>query len=171
PKLERELDYANSFSKSAQEAHQEAHSKIISTKILKKEQVLLLFNKAADFSYDTYYCVTKLRFLNNLPMIIESNYFPLPKMEKVLSFNQQISLFDNLKGTYPISQIHFIDGSMSVDNPSLDICDQLNISSMTPVIYVNQNALDEKGELLYFGRQIISGTSYIFKIPEQIVNL
>lgn len=171
PKLEHKFDCAQSFSKNVAKANYSSYSQILSTEVLLQDQIVEDFSTSTKYPYKEYYCVAKLRFVNDMPVILEYNYFPLPKMKAVVSFNHSESLFKNLKQILNISKLYFVDGVFSIANSTRDIALQLNLVHNSPVVYIRQAAVDDDHNLLYFGKQIINSDSYIFKIPKQEVLL
>lgn len=112
--------------------------------------------------------VSRLRYANREPVIIERSYFPMQYsflMEKELDDN---SLFEFLKESYHVT-ITGSDKEIEMCHATKTEAELLQVSVNAPLILVKSTAYIQTGEPIYVGTQVMNGERFTLQITQGTV--
>ncbi|MCP9313731.1 GntR family transcriptional regulator [Liquorilactobacillus satsumensis] len=148
-----------SFSKIAIEEGFEPTTKIIDIKELLVSQNLaeLLETKKALF-------IKRVRFLDNDPVMLENNYFPLPRFKKLANYDLTESLYSLLHKDFGIVKLISKDTSVNVTLAKKNEADLLKKSIGYPLFLLKPIVKDENDKIVQIGKEFIIYDRYEFNI-------
>jgi len=103
--------------------------------------------------------ISRLRLLNNSPMVIENNYFPMKYsflLEENLNDHSLFAILKEKKGT----QIARSRRTIEITRASKEEASWLNVSRNSPLLLVHGVVYGNEGDIVYVGTQIINGEKY-----------
>jgi GntR family transcriptional regulator len=148
-----------SFSKIAIEEGFEPTTKVIDIKELQVSQNLteLLGTKKALF-------VKRVRFLDNDPVMLENNYFPLPRFKELANYDLTGSLYSLLHKDFGIVKLISKDTSVNVTLAQKSEADLLKKSIGYPLFLLKPIVKDENDKIVQIGKEFIIYDRYEFHI-------
>ena len=112
--------------------------------------------------------MSRLRFADREPVIIERNYFPMKYaflMEQEFDNN---SLFEFLKETYQVT-VTRSDKEIEMCRATNTEAELLKVPVNAPLILVKSTAYVQTGEPIYVGTQVMNGERFTLQITQGIV--
>ncbi len=109
--------------------------------------------------------ISRLRYADNEPVVIEKNYFPSKFISLLTENLNDNSLFHILKEKLNVEVSSSIK-KIELCKATKEEAELLNIKKNSPLILIKSLALDSKEEPMYIGIQIINGERFSFYIQE-----
>ena len=165
PKLSRNIKQLQSFSELCYSINATPGAKMLENKIVLADDKIAKKLNIEPGSQLIY--ISRLRFVNNEPVVIEKNYFPI-KYGFLLDANfDDNSLFDYLS-----SKSNF---KVCSSEKAIELCKinpkeakLLMVTKDSNMLYVKSTAYDENNEPLYYGVQIINGHRFSLYVYEKM---
>ena len=155
----RKIEHTVSFSDSCRAGNMTPSALVIERKILLKGDQNTPDHPTLKDSSTIF--IQRLRSADNIPVMLENNYYPFDKYSFLLTEPLEGSLYDLLKEKgieIGCSQNSYLDASKaSVKEAAL-----LDISPGDPVFILFTEIYDLHNELVYIGKQIIVAARYRF---------
>lgn len=107
--------------------------------------------------------ITRIRKVNDIPCIVEIDYFPTSFDFLFYSLNEKVSILElvaNKTEMQAKKSIDFFD--IEVDNK--EYSKYLNVSSKKPLLKVTQKVLTQNNKLIYINHQYILTDKYIYVV-------
>lgn len=165
-RISRKLENMMSFTKSCQ-----ANGMVPSTVILERKVERLdeaeqkLFNQPGD---GMYLKISRLRMADMLPVMLDVNYFPLPKFEFLATEDLSGSLYQLLK-RYDVRIYAMRNMTLNVIQADKELARQMNISVGTPLFDMVTGNYDKEGCLVHLGREYVVTDRYHYSLEDRIV--
>jgi GntR family transcriptional regulator len=164
-RIARKLDNMMSFTQAC-----EANQMIPSTIVLERQVRPLTDAEQAAFgeSGDTRYLViVRLRQADSLPVILEQNYFPLPKYDFLRSEELQDSLFGALERRGV--RVHAIrNTTLDVILATTALAQKMGVNRGIPLFNTTTKNYDRNNELVYLGQEYIVCERYRFTLADYV---
>ena len=158
-KMARKIEHISSFSESCR-----ASGMVPSAEVLRRE---LLDSPPPDASGDVDFdgepilYIQRVHYADGVPIMIENNYYPHSRFHFLVSLDLRGSLFEALADhgiTVGGSRNSYID-AMGATEVQAQL---LNILVGEPIFFFYREMLDDRGALIYVGRQHITASRYRF---------
>lgn len=158
-KMARKIEHIFSFSQSCR-----ASGMTPSATVMKRELLKTVPTNIADrpeYAGGQILYIRRIHYADGAPVMIENNYYPLPRYEFLMSEPLEGSLFETLSAhgiEVGGSENSYIDAIRATrEHASL-----LAVLVGDPLFLFYREMLDDHGELIYVGRQQITGSRYRF---------
>lgn len=155
PKQPRELTHVIGFSESCRINGTTAGSKTL-------EQTLVLtpslVKEALQYEEDYVICISRLRFVDDIPMAIETNWFPLEYNFLLKEDLDDCSLFDKLNERNVA--LYSARRSIEICHANREETQLLNVPSNTALLLVKSTAFSHSGEAIFYGKQVINSEHF-----------
>lgn len=150
-----------SFSAVAKASGYKTSTKLLKIETIKNNDKLkqLLKNDNEDVLH-----TVRLRFLDNDPIFIENNYYPLPRFKNLAENNLNGSLYKIFKQKYGIKKLISDNTILSVKIADVEEANLLKRSIGFPLYLVKTQVCDENQNVVQYGEEIIASDRYQFKI-------
>ena len=155
----RKIEHTTSFSDSC------CMNGMIPSAIVNKRKVLTSDSKdipnLPDFKYDSAVYIQRVRTADDIPVLLENNFFPYSRYSFLLTEPLLGSLYELLsqKGiNIGCSHNSYIDALKATTEQAF----LLDISPGDPVFYLYTELYDDHNQLVYVGKQIIAAARYRF---------
>lgn len=109
--------------------------------------------------------ISRLRYADNDPVVIEKNYFPFKFVSLLTEDLNNNSLFHILKEKLNVEVSSSVK-KIELCKASKEEAELLNVKKNSPLILIKSIARDLNGEPMYIGVQIINGERFSFYIQE-----
>lgn len=165
-RISRKLENMMSFTRACQ-----ANGMIPSTLVLERKVEQLgeaeqkLFGVPGD---DRYLKISRLRMADMLPVMLDINYFPLPKFAFLTAEDLSGSLYQVLK-RYGVHIYAMRNMTLNVIQADKVLARQMNISAGTPLFDMVTNNYDKEGGLVHLGREYVVTDRYHYSLEDRIV--
>lgn len=159
-KYNRSLNKFISFTEMCLSMGSKAGAKEIDKKIIIPSSKIAKMLMVANDSQVVY--ISRLRFVDDKPMVIEENYFYLD-YAYLLNENLNNSLFEILNKT---KEFRIVDSRKTIETvrSNMEESALLNIPINSPIILIESVAYLEGNKIAYVGRQLINGERFKFII-------
>lgn len=165
PKFSRNIKRLQSFSEMCYSIGATPGAKMLENKLVIADEKTAKKLNVPQGSKVIY--IARLRFVNNEPVVIEKNYFPI-KYAFLLDakFNDN-SLFDylNSKSNFKVCSS---EKTIELCHTNSTEAKLLMVSKNSNMLYVKSTAYDENNEPLYYGVQVINGHRFSLYVYEKI---
>ena len=155
----RKIEHTVSFSESCQAGNMIPSATVTERKILLKEDPEI--PEHPDFQDTSVIYIQRVRAADNIPVMLENNYYLYDKYSFLLTETLDGSLYDLLKSRGIVigcSQNSYIDAiKASVKQAAL-----LDIAPGDPLFLLYTELYDSHNQLVYIGKQIIVAARYRF---------
>lgn len=108
--------------------------------------------------------IERIHLIDDEPVMLEKNYFPLPRFKALENEDLTKSLYDILYKKYKIKKLTEIDTIISVSLATLDEAKYLKKSVGFPLLLLNVAVGDEHKKIVHAGKQYIISDRYEFHI-------
>lgn len=165
-RISRKLENMMSFTKSCQ-----ANGMVPSTVVLERTVTQLdeaerkLFCRPGE---GMYLKISRLRMADMLPVMLDVNYFPLPKFEFLATEDLSGSLYQ-LLNRYDVRIYAMRNMTLNVIQADKDLSRQMHISPGTPLFDMVTSNYDKAGELVHLGREYVVTDRYHYSLEDRIV--
>lgn len=162
-KVAPKINHISSFSESCR-----ASGMTPSAAVLKREIVGSVPPEIADrpeFANRRISYIQRIHFADGTPVMIENNYYPLPRFEFLMAETLEDSLFETLaKHGVEVggSENSYVDAVSA----TRETASHLALLVGDPLFLFYREMLDSDGELLYVGRQFFAGSRYRFRYDD-----
>ena len=155
-KYNRNLSKFVSFTEMCKSIGVKPGSKEIEKKIIVPDQNIVVKLEIPVDSQSVY--ISRLRYVDNEPMVIEKNYFTLD-YAYLLNQNLDKSLFEILKNK---SGFVIVDSHKTIEivRSNIEESNLLNIPVNSPIILIESIAYLKEGKVGYVGKQLINGERF-----------
>lgn len=124
-----------------------------------------IFNKLRISEKEQVVYISRLRYADNEPVVIEKNYFPSKFISLLTTDLNDNSLFQIIKEKLNIEVSSSIK-KIELCKASKEEAELLKIKKNSPLIFIKSIAYDMNDEPMYIGVQIINGERFSFYIQE-----
>lgn len=159
-KMSRKIEHIASFSESCRASGMVPTATVMKRELLKSVPANIAERK--EFAGKQILYIQRIHYADGAPVMIENNYYPYPRYEFLMSEPLEGSLFETLAE-------HGIEVAGS-ENSYIDAIGatrahaaHLSVIVGDPLFMFYREMLDSEGELIYVGRQYISGSRYRFR--------
>lgn len=165
-RISRKLENLMSFTRACQ-----ANGMVPSTMVLERKVVQLsqaeqaLFNQPGD---EAYLKISRLRMADMLPVMLDINYFPLPKFSFLTTEDLSGSLYQLLK-RYGVRIYAMRNMTLNVIQADRAMAQQMHISAGTPLFDMVTNNYDKTGALVHLGREYVVADRYHYSLEDRII--
>lgn len=156
-KYNKDLNQVLSFSDSCKSIGAVPGAKLLTSEIVSPNKDVLEQMELPDNSKTVY--ISRLRLVNDEPMVIEDNYFSLKYsflLEEDLNNDSLFEILNRKSGTQVVRSRRTIE----ICRASAFQASQLNIKRNSPLLLVQGVTYDQENEIVYLGIQIINGERY-----------
>jgi len=156
-KYHKDLNQLLSFTESCKMIGAVPGAKKIASELIEPSRSILKQMDLLPHSKVLY--ISRLRFLDNIPMVIEKNHFPLKYsflLEEDLDDNSLFEILKRKSGTQIIRSKRTIE----ICRASASEASHLNVSRNSPLLLVKGIVYGLDNEIVYVGTQIINGERY-----------
>lgn len=150
-----------SFSEVAKENGFESHTKVI---IVDKVPATDFLKKVLHTESDEVLHTERLRYLEDDPIFLENNYYPLPRFLDLPNYDLSGSLYTIFKDNFGINSLESDNTILSVKTANVESAKLLNRSVGFPLFYMKTQIFDDKNNVVQYGEQLIVSDRYQFKI-------
>lgn len=150
-----------SFSEVAKENGFNSHTKVISVDKIPSTDFL---KKVLHTESDEVLHTERLRYLEDDPIFLENNYYPLPRFLDLPSYDLSGSLYTIFKDNFGINSLESDNTILSVKTANVEFAKLLNRSVGFPLFYMKTQIFDDKDQVVQYGEQLIVSDRYQFKI-------
>ncbi len=112
-----------------------------------------------------YFIMTRLRMADDVPVMLETNYFPLPRFDFLRNEDMRGSLYHTLRS-------HGVEIA-AIRNTTLDViladtamAQRMGITRGTPLFDMQAKNFDADGNLVHLGRELIVCDRYHFSLAD-----
>lgn len=165
-RISRKLENLMSFTRSCQ-----ANGMVPSTVVLERTVVQLTEAEQAMFQQSgdgSYLKISRLRMADLLPVMLDINYFPLPKFSFLSTEDLSGSLYQLLK-RYGIRIYAMRNMTLNVIQADRSMAQQMRISTGTPLFDMVTNNYDRAGDLVHLGREYVVADRYHYSLEDRII--
>lgn len=155
PKQPRELTRVIGFSESCRINGTTAGSKTLEQAIVLTPS---LVKEALQYEEDRVICISRLRFVDDVPMAIETNWFPL---------EYDFLLEEDLDDCSLFGKLNEMKVSLYSARRSIEICHAtseetqlLNVPSNAALLLVRSTAFSQSGKAVFYGKQVINSEHF-----------
>lgn len=156
-KYNKDLNQVLSFSEAGRMIGAVPGAKVLASELVTPDLHILEQMELPANSKAVY--ISRLRFLDHVPMVIEDNYYPLKYSFLLDEDLDNNSLFEILKekcGTQVVRSRRTIE----ICRASAYQASQLNVRRNSPLLLVQGVVYGQDNEIIYVGNQIINGERY-----------
>ncbi|MDE3281463.1 GntR family transcriptional regulator [Lacticaseibacillus parahuelsenbergensis] len=150
-----------SFSKVAKQSGFVPHTKVL--KVERVQTTEKLSRLLTTTSKNVLHTV-RLRYLDDDPIFIESNYYPLPRFASLPDYDLNGSLYAIFKDHFGIRAMSSDNTTLSIKTADVEAADLLNRSVGFPLFYLETQIFDDHDQVVQYGEQLIASDRYQFKI-------
>lgn len=150
-----------SFSKLAHDNGLTTHTKIMQ---VKKVLVTTELEAELETKEDCALKVVRLRYLDDDPMFLECNYFPLPRFNQLQTLDLSKSLYQLLEDEFGITKFQSGETLLSVTTANIEQARLMNRVIGFPLYDMQTQIRDEAGTVIQFGKDLIATDRYQFSI-------
>ncbi|BDR60069.1 GntR family transcriptional regulator [Lactobacillus xylocopicola] len=151
--------HAESFSQTALNEGFKASAKVIESKEIKTPNKLKELFKTSKTLF-----IERVHLVDEEPIMLERNYFPLPRFAELEKADLSKSLYEALKKRYQIKKLTADDMIISVSLANQDEAKQLKKSIGFPLLLVQVSVKDENEQIVHAGKQYIVSDRYEFHL-------
>lgn len=108
--------------------------------------------------------IKRVHSVNGEPIMLECNYFPLPRFSALMDENLNKSLYQILRKKYHISKLNSRDTIISVALASLSEAKLLKKSIGFPLLLLQVCVEDENNNIVHAGEQYVISDRYEFHV-------
>ncbi|WEV43413.1 GntR family transcriptional regulator [Lactobacillus sp. ESL0684] len=108
--------------------------------------------------------IERVHLIEDDPVMLECNYFPLPKFGELRNEDLTLSLYQVLHNKYGIKKLSSSDVVISIALANYNEAKYLEKSLGFPLLMLKATVVDEKGNIVHVGRQYIDSNRYEFHI-------
>ena len=163
-RISRKLDNLMSFTHAC-----DANGMKASTAVLERRVDALTPAEQEQFGEDgRYFILTRLRMADGVPVLLETNYFPLPQYEFLMNEDLSGSLYQVLTR----HDIHiYANRDMTLDVVLADsaLAQKMGVSRGTALFDMFTKNYDRSGNLIHLSREYIVCDRYHFSLADLIV--
>lgn len=137
-----------------------------STKVLKMETVQVDAKLSSNLETDAKEALhtVRLRYLDDDPIFLESNYYPLPRFAKLTDYDLTGSLYAIFQNHFDIKTLGSDNTTLSMKTADVETAEKLHRSVGFPLFYLRTQIFDENDQIVQYGEQLIASDRYQFKI-------
>lgn len=165
-RIARKLDNLMSFTQAC-----DANDMKATTTILERRMDTLTPAEQELFGEDgrtRYFVLTRLRMADGVPVLLETNYFPLPQYEFLMNEDLSGSLYQVLH-RHNIRIYANRDMTLDVVLAESTLAQKMGISRGTPLFDMFTKNYDRSGKLIHLSREYIVCDRYHFSLADYIV--
>lgn len=108
--------------------------------------------------------VQRLRYVSSTPLIIENNFFPLPRFAHLTNYDLTKSLYQCFYSEYDIKKIISKKATVSMIQADNEKASQLNCSFGFPLFLLDTVITDEEGSVIQAAEEFILSSMYQFEL-------
>lgn len=158
-KVARKIEHIASFSESCRASGMEPTAAVLKRLVLPSFPDGLS-ERPALHPGDVLY-IERIHYADGTPIMVENNYYPLPAYEFLATAPLDGSLFQTL-AEHGVQVAGSENSYIDATGASQSLATLLNVLVGDPVFVFNTEKLDDRGELIYIGRQYIAASRYRF---------
>lgn len=159
-KMTRKIEHIASFSESCKASGMVPTATVMERELLRSVPANISDRK--EFAGNQVLYIQRIHYADGTPIMIENNYYPYPRYKFLMSEPLEGSLFEALAAhgiEVAGSENSYIDAIAATRTQA----EHLSIIVGDPLFMFYREMLDREGELIYVGRQYISGSRYRFR--------
>lgn len=132
---------------------------------LVESKVIMLPNHLQEITgLSEAYFIKRIRYADNIPIGIESHYYPINLGEKIVSYDlNKVTLYDLLENYFGIPTLQ-ADQVIRADKVTADDAKLLNISTNDSILVANRKLVDIQGNFVEFEHARYRSDMYSFRI-------
>lgn len=150
-----------SFSKVAKENNFSTHTKVLTVEEISVTDKL---KQALQTQSNQALHTVRLRYLEDDPIFLESNYYPLPRFSKLPKYDLNGSLYAIFQNAFGIKSLGSDNTILSIKTADVRTAKLLNRSVGFPLFYMKTQIFDDKKKVVQYGEQLIASDRYQFRI-------
>lgn len=108
--------------------------------------------------------VQRIRYVSNTPLIVENNFFPLPRFANLTNYDLTKSLYQCFYSEYDIKKIISKKTTVSMIQADSERASQLNCSFGFPLFLLDTIITDERGAVIQAAEEFILSNMYQFEL-------
>lgn len=108
--------------------------------------------------------ILRLRYLDNDPIFIESNFYPLPRFKHLKDFDLHQSLYKIFEEHFDVNQLKSDETTLSIELADVSQASLLKRSVGFPLFFLETQIKDQNDKVVQYGEQLIASDRYKFKI-------
>lgn len=162
-RISRKLDNLMSFTQACAANDMTATTSVMEQRVDKlstKEQEMF-----GEEGVQRYFILTRLRMANEVPVMLETNYFPLPRFDFLRTEDLRGSLYHTLLN-HEIQIANIRDTTLDVVLADTAMAQRMGITRGTPLFDMRAKNLDAEGNLVHLGRELIVCDRYHFSLAD-----
>ncbi|XKU96093.1 GntR family transcriptional regulator (plasmid) [Lactobacillus acidophilus] len=149
------------FTDVAKDSGLKTSTKVLKAEIIKSNERL---KKILQNDNDHIVITKRLRYLEQDPIFIEVNYYPMPRFKNLLKYDLTQSLYQIFDKEYNIKDLTSDDTILSVKLANSEEASLLNKSIGFPLYYLRTQIKEKDGLVVQYGEEYIASDRYQFKI-------
>lgn len=161
PRPSRELVNLKSFTEACEDNHHVAKSQVFSVTVQKADKHDI--SRLGLSEDDKVVHITRLRFRDDIPLLIEHSYYPYPKFAFLMDKNLSRSIYEILKkeiGLVPVRA----EKSVEIAYASAEQAQQLGVNKGAALFLMRTTVYDAEGQPVHHNMVYLDGVAYRFKI-------
>jgi len=155
-KLKRDLHRVISFTESCRMSGTKPGSKVLEQSLVKISSEIKEELATAD---DTAILITRLRFVDDKPMVLESNWFPMAFKFLLQQDLNNSSLFEVLKEKVGL-EMSSANRTVEIVEASSHVASLLDVEKGTPLLFVKSVVYTSDGNTVFVGTQTINAERF-----------
>jgi GntR family transcriptional regulator len=157
PKLTKDVKKLLSFTEMCHRMNIKSGGKMLENKLVKPSQNILKQLELSEDSQVIY--ISRLRYANGEPMVIESNYFSLEYAKLLEQKFDDNSLFEYLNETYN-TNVEASEKRIEICRATNNEAKLLNVKRNDPLLLIRSVAYSKSNKPIYSGIQVINGERF-----------
>lgn len=158
-KMARKIEHASSFTESALMSGMTPSAAVMRREVI--SSIPSGIEPRPEFRNEGILYIQRVHFADDSPIMVENNYYPLPRFKFLLKEPLDGSLFQSLRDhgvQVGGSENSYIDAIAATKQHA----DMLSVLVGDPLFLLYREMLDTDGKLIYVGRQYIAANRYRF---------